>query len=756
MNYYALFLSNESYIEKCLILIKYIGNPKSKSLPHITLRLFKEQDAALNYIGNKKISFLNIIEPGVFNFDKAEGPYVVYLKCESEELEEIDYRPDYPYSRLHITLYEGTNFEYANRLYELLENAKWHFKLTFDFPKELSEQKIGFGTLNKSIYQSICKELLGEDCTDICRISEIDTDKKIKWVQIILTNLNKYLSEHTKDQSSINSIYSDRETVTDDSHFLDESAVSGSVQVEDQLIINGFPNIVVDKPVQDAIFITPPECSRDMAQLALQAFGDDSKEIDFGDSAIGTGALFIALKRLIDTSNSEHKTKYIFNSAIGVDINEDMAKESFFRCSKRNLIIIYGDAISPNINLKGQRNMMIVNPPYNRHEQIPEDYRKHAQELAKAQTGIKVMADSGLYVYHLLIMDKWLCEGGIGVWLLPSIFLQARYAKSVRQYLTSNVQLLRLHVYDETSLQFGDTMISTTIIVFRKLNECKDSRVIVTYGDSLSNPTFEKEINIECFRENIKNWHSIVFQMSDDLVGLAPKSTEIVFSSLFDIKRGLATGANSFFILKQSEAERHGIPKCALKPILPKSRYLNSLIINSKKDGYPDVTPQLVLIDCSLSEEEIQSKYPKFYSYLQTAKTSNGEGIPITDRCLIKGRHPWYKQENREPPLYLLTYMGRNKSNLPPLYFLLNKSKAVASNTYILLYPKPWLKKVLKEDSALYIALLTSLNESAKQIISGQTRVYSGGLHKLEPTELKELPVISLPNKILEAYKRQN
>ena len=53
--YYALFLSGESYIEKCIVLLKHVSNPRSKSLPHITLRLFDEQDDKLEYI--KKIKY---------------------------------------------------------------------------------------------------------------------------------------------------------------------------------------------------------------------------------------------------------------------------------------------------------------------------------------------------------------------------------------------------------------------------------------------------------------------------------------------------------------------------------------------------------------------------------------------------------------------------------------------------------------------------------------------------------------------------
>jgi hypothetical protein len=96
--------------------------------------------------------------------------------------------------------------------------------------------------------------------------------------------------------------------------------------------------------------------------------------------------------------------------------------------------------------------------------------------------------------------------------------------------------------------------------------------------------------------------------------------------------------------------------------------------------------------------------------------------------------------------------MGRDKKNLPPLYFILNKSKAIALNTYLLLYPRDWLRSLLEENNFLYKNILAALNKSAEKIIAQQTRIYSGGLQKLEPGELRGLPIVDLPNEIVMAF----
>lgn len=749
MNYFALFLDGENYIEKCLILIKYISKPKSKSLPHITLRFFEENDPKTDYIEyltRKKIFYLDVIGPGTFNLEEQEGPYVVFLRCESEELEEIDYRPDFPYSRLHITLYEGFDLEYAKSLYAELNKQRWLIRMDFDTPKQLSKRTLGRKVPGSFDFDRAYKDVLGDGC-GLSDVSNLSGTQKLERIRAILEKL----SQHLRRSKSIDPTYVSSAPSGNAKGFLDNSGLKRIS--EDQYVTSEFPEGIARLSIKDKM-VTSPEYARDMAACALELFGDDGRRIHFGDSAIGTGALFIAVKRLLDTVNIGHNKKYAFGSAVGVDIDRDRAREAYLRCSTRNLKIILDDALSPETNLGPKRNLMLVNPPYTRSSRIPKKYKSCARQWAKNITGIDISGEASLYVYHLLIMHKWLEEDGVAVWLIPTAFLQAKYAEAVRKYLTEKVQLLHLHVYNEKAVQFAKAHIATAVVAFRNRAPSAGSSVKVTWGNSLEQPRFTEELLLGDFQDSICGWRNLIFdtlQRRD-----SEDKSEVKFSDLFDIKRGLATGANAFFVMKREEAEKHGIPAGALKPVLPKARYLRSLIIQDRGDGYPDVEPQLVLIDSSLDEAVIKNEYPAFYNYLQRAKEKDNNGKAIVDRTLVRSRSPWYKQELRDPPLFLLTYMGRDKRSLPPLYFVLNQSKAVALNTYILLYPKPWLAALLETDQALCRELLDSLNRTAEGIIAHRTRGYSGGLQKIEPNELKNIPLADLPQKVSGAYDKES
>lgn len=733
MNYYALFLNGNSYVEKCLLLMRFISNPFSRSFPHITVRLFSEFGSRIVELNNRTFTHLNIIEPGAFNLHESKPPYVIFLQCESEELEGIEYKPDFPCSRLHITIYEGNDYNFANKLYLMLKDQHWHFKLSFDQPRKLTHREIGIKTREKPDFQVLYQEILGSGYQNFW-VNKEDVRYKLTLIEEILIKLKEHLQNNAPEQ--VESIYTG-------GGYFDVYSIEKIDNVQGVLDFDRFLTgkySEIKGPTESGIFITPPEYAGDMAKCALEIFGEENRKIDFGDSSVGTGTLFLALKSLVDKINRTQKMDFEFRSAIGIDIDRDMAAEAYARCSKRGLRVIHGDALLPHIQLGTQRNVMLVNPPFKRCEDIPNEYRNLICQLAKEQTNITVSGKADLYVYHMLIMHKWLVDSGVAVWLLPITFMQAHYGEAIRSYLLNNVQLIRIHVYDEKLVQFEGKQVATSIVVFKKVENEKYRDVLFTYGDSVEQPENNVSVNRNMLLEHFDNWRKLLNNQNS----LNKRKKQITFGDLFEIKRGLATGDNSFFVITKEKAQQYHIPDCALRPLIPKERYLKNLIIEAREDGYPDVEPQLFLIDCDLDENTIQRQYPDFYEYLQLAKVKGKDGKAVIDRYLVRNRKLWYKQERREPPVFLLTYMGRNKKNLPPLYFVWNKSNGIALNTYLLLYPKKLLMDKLKIDSNMYEVVLEALNETAKKVISSQTRVYSGGLKKIEPKELCKLPVVGL------------
>ena len=227
-----------------------------------------------------------------------------------------------------------------------------------------------------------------------------------------------------------------------------------------------------------------------------------------------------------------------------------------------------------------------------------------------------------------------------------------------------------------------------------------------------------------------------------------------VLSDFFTIKRGLATGNNRYFILPAEEIERRNLPFSAFRPILPSPRYLSEDEILSDENGNPLLSRRLFLLDCHLEEEQITGQYPALGAYL-----AEGRAQGISERYLCRHRTPWYAQEDRPPAPFVCTYLGRSDTkNGRPFRFMLNHSQATAANVYLMLYPKEPLAAALRENPALKRRLWEFLNAINPNTMIAGGRVYGGGLHKLEPKELGNVParaVSKLLPKVLPADRER-
>ena len=73
---------------------------------------------------------------------------------------------------------------------------------------------------------------------------------------------------------------------------------------------------------------------------------------------------------------------------------------------------------------------------------------------------------------------------------------------------------------------------------------------------------------------------------------------------------------------------------------------------------------------------------------------------------------------------------------------------------YLLLYPKGPLKTILARNPELEARIYDTLKQTTAEMFLGESRVYGGGLYKLEPKELSRLsaePIL----KALPALKHQ-
>lgn len=467
-------------------------------------------------------------------------------------------------------------------------------------------------------------------------------------------------------------------------------------------------------------FATPFTLANSILEYIQTIFPENTK-IRFLDPAVGTGSFYSALNNTFDLSKIE--------TAVGYEIDEHYSTLTRELWSNTPLEYRLADftKVTPPLEEKDKYNLIICNPPYVRHHHI-NGCKKQLKQAAFNAAEVNLSGLAGLYCYFLAISHCWMQSDCIAAWLLPSEFMDVNYGQAVKDYFLNKVTLLQIHRFDPIDVQFNDALVSSVVVWFKNKKPNASHEVTFSFGGKINNPTHTKNVRRKVL-ENENKWTR--FPVFNERM----KIKALQLNHFFTIKRGIATGDNNFFIISIDELKKRNLPIKEFRPILPSPRYLDKTEIKANKEGYPIIDNQLFVLDSKLLINEIQRIYPTLHDYLQ-------EGIQrgVLNRYICKHRKIWYSQENRPESNFYCTYIGRSdKKEKKPFRFILNYSKAIVSNSYLILYPKKDLKNKIDYQPELLEKIKESLNQISTTAMLEEGRVYGGGMHKLEPKELSNV-----------------
>lgn len=472
-------------------------------------------------------------------------------------------------------------------------------------------------------------------------------------------------------------------------------------------------------------FATPNDLAVDIMKCTKELINQNTK-VSFLDPALGSGSFYSAFLQVFDN-------KYI-DKSYGIEIDKEFSFIAMSLWSLLGLNVINDDFTKlTNSDSIEKVDLLVCNPPYVRHHHISETDKTRYVQFTKSNFRISISKLAGLYCHFIFLSHNFVKDDGMSVWLIPSEFLDVNYGVAVKEYLLNKVELIRVHRFNPENVRFSDALVSSVVLWFKKCQPRINSKIEFTYGDLILKPSKTIEINRSTLKSNEK-WSGI-FQHGQSI---SKKSNNPKIKDLFSIKRGIATGNNAYFILKEEEIEKKGLTKHFFKPILPSPRFINSDIIKSDEDGDPLLIERYYVLDCKISKDKIDVKYQNLIDYI-----NYGESNGVSLGYICKNRNPWYSQEKRDCPLFVCNYIGRENST-KAFRFILNKSKSIVTNSYLGLYPKPIFYKLNKSDPNISIQILNMLNSITSNELIKNGRVYGGGMYKLEPKELENVE-LNLP-----------
>jgi hypothetical protein len=184
-------------------------------------------------------------------------------------------------------------------------------------------------------------------------------------------------------------------------------------------------------------------------------------------------------------------------------------------------------------------------------------------------------------------------------------------------------------------------------------------------------------------------------------------------SELARVRRGIATGNNSYFVLSEARRREFGLPLDELRPCASSPRAIAGLELLDL-DSLPANAPRWVL---ACWREDAEAEDSALGMYLR-----RGRELGVPSGYLASKRNPWYGLDRRQPPALLWPYF--NRANLR---FVRNRAAALPLNTWLGVEP---------HEDVDADTLWRVLNEPATLAAFSASRRSYAGMGKLEPSEL--------------------
>ncbi len=374
---------------------------------------------------------------------------------------------------------------------------------------------------------------------------------------------------------------------------------------------------------------------------------------------------------------------------------------------------------------------IVANPPYLRHHDIHYPFDIFSDIGRK--NGVILSKLSNVYVLFVMEICRRLKAGGRAAIIIPGEWTNANFGMALKTHLLGQDVLNKLIYFCNLSEQFEDALTTAAILLIEKpgvneaARECFESyfvaktvpiarlrNLIVNADDSdLTGITHRKFSNTDMVE--VEKWDKVLKDgISVQRVGFTP------LSSLAKSRRGIATGANDFFHLPDSEIKRHSLRSTNLKPCIGRAEHVVGLKFTAsdfetiRADG-----KKAWLLSFNAVPDSFEQLYVK-----------SGVEQKLHERFLLASRKPWYTMEQRPPSPIWAAVFGRAS-----LRFVYNEAGVSNLTTFHCLYPE-------RKDPIFCKALVACLNSRLLQSMAEhQRRVYGGGLMKYEPKDLLSIQV---------------
>jgi adenine-specific DNA-methyltransferase len=365
------------------------------------------------------------------------------------------------------------------------------------------------------------------------------------------------------------------------------------------------------------------------------------------------------------------------------------------------------------LSVWNQRHEAIVcNPPYMRFQLFNNRdavFASFAHHLDCHLSGYTNIASA-----FLMKSIAELLPSGRLAYIMPLEFLNTGYGEAIKSRLLADGLLKVLIRINPEKDVFPDATTSVGIVLVE--NDNVDSPVRFYTASNVSDLTYllETTPTKEISRHELKpsdKW----LKHFDERHSNFQSCDLVTIDTYGSFSRGIATGANEFFVMTNSEAERRHLPRSVFLRCITKSAQITkSVFTESDLDKLDSADASILLLNLNDAVTDAERDYLKY-----------GEEQGFNKRYLTKVRNPWYKLERRTPAPLLFGVFSRARFKV-----IRNLSTAINLTCYHGFYPNPFGLEII-DSLFLYFQ-----SRAARRLLELNMRRYGDSLDKFEPNDL--------------------
>ena len=457
-----------------------------------------------------------------------------------------------------------------------------------------------------------------------------------------------------------------------------------------------------------------------------------------------------------------------------------IVNKDFFAITENTKLALHNQQGELEKNILPKFDAIVGNPPYTRQEDIGTMHgtinKAKIQTLIKQECGFEPSQRTSIYSYFFYHASVFLKDRGYLAFICQNSWLDTDYGIDMQRYLMRNYEIVAI-MDSEVERFFPSASVNTTIVIARKQRN-EDARnantVKFIYFKSILADAVKdyKGVNrlhnvIQSTNENETNKYFSINCIHQETLskftkwGQFLKAPEVYFDILEkgkdkfvsikdiadDVKFGIKTGCNDFFIVKEIHETKDGLLQAALNnsddlrtlkqahdenlclvengfnevwliekqflfPMLTSPKDVNSYRVNSGK------LPYSVFIT-DKEKKVLKTNYPYAFSYI-----INAERQHINRASTLAARNKWYFVGAKKVPPMSFNYMINDSGKT----FLV---KAFSNNNFHNIYSE-------KKSKTIWLYLNSTISWLIQQLIMRSN--LGDGAGKIETYELADFP----------------